>query len=136
MALNWTDDLSVNVKKIDEQHKELIGKINELFDACKEGKGSKVIGDIIAFLEKYVVFHFSTEEQYMQKYNYPDIEIHRKEHKYFIETFNKIKEEHITKNEMLLATFKLNDLLIKWLLNHIKKTDKAIGDYLQDKNVI
>ncbi|MCX7991137.1 MAG: bacteriohemerythrin [Proteobacteria bacterium] len=132
MSISWNDDLSVNVQKIDEQHKELINKINELFDACKEGKGGTAINDIVKFLEKYVVFHFSTEEQYMQVYNYPDIETHRKEHKYFLETFNKIKEDHLSKNEMLLATFKLNDLLIKWLINHIRKTDKAIGDFLRN----
>ncbi len=135
MALSWSDDLSVHVEKIDEQHKELIGKINNLLNACKEGKGSQYINDIVSFLEKYVVFHFSTEEEYMQAYNYPNIEEHRREHKYFLENFNKIKEEHLAKGEILLATLRLNDLLIKWLINHIKKTDRAIGDFLKNKEV-
>lgn len=134
MTLNWSDDLAVNIDKIDQQHKELINKINELFLACKEGKGSQVLNDIISFLEKYVVFHFSTEENYMKVYNYPDIDKHRNEHKYFIETFNKIKEEYLIKNEILMATLKLNDLLIKWLINHIKKTDKKIGEFISSKS--
>lgn len=133
MSLQWNESLSVGVKEIDEQHKELISRINNLLEACREGKGKLVIEEIVDFLEKYVVVHFSTEERYMDKYSYSETSLHKKEHKYFAETFSKIKDEHLSKNELMLATVKLNDLLVRWLINHIKKTDTALGTFLKEK---
>ncbi len=135
MALEWSNDLSTGVVEIDEQHKELIKNINMLLKACQEGKGKEILGDMIDFLGKYVVTHFSTEERYMDKYKYPDKTAHRQEHKYFFETFENIKQNHFNKNEILLTTIKLNDLLVKWLVNHIKKTDKSMGDFISKSSV-
>jgi hemerythrin len=42
MALiQWNDGLSVNVVEIDRQHQKLIGMINDLNDAMRQGKGLK-----------------------------------------------------------------------------------------------
>lgn len=39
MAIEWTDELATGVNKIDNQHKELFKRINNLLDACNQGKG-------------------------------------------------------------------------------------------------
>ena len=37
MFLEWNETLSVGVPSIDEQHKALLGLLNELFDATEAG---------------------------------------------------------------------------------------------------
>ena len=45
MALmTWSDNLSVKVAEIDEQHKRLIAMINELNDAMKVGERKRCSG--------------------------------------------------------------------------------------------
>ena len=46
-------------------------------------------------LYEYVTEHFSTEEEYMKKYNYPKLEAHKAEHVNFMDfysEFQKIKD--------------------------------------------
>ncbi len=39
MPIEWTQDLAVGVKIIDEQHKEIFRRVDALLEACKAGKG-------------------------------------------------------------------------------------------------
>jgi hemerythrin len=66
MAIVWTDGLSVGVKVIDQQHQEMIKRINRLLDAMQGGKGGKETEGAIEFLEEYVVVHFGAEEELMK----------------------------------------------------------------------
>ena len=70
MRVQWSDDLTTGIDKIDNQHKNLIIKVNELLQAINAGKGKRQIGSMLEFLGEYVVEHFSTEEEYMKEYNY------------------------------------------------------------------
>ncbi len=48
--ISWTNDLSVGVQVIDDQHKEIFAQLNRLMDACNQGKGKQQIGEVIVFL--------------------------------------------------------------------------------------
>ena len=67
--IRWSEKYSVNVTKIDEQHKKLVSLINEMYDAMRAGKGKDILGAVIAKIVDYTVYHFSTEELLLQKYN-------------------------------------------------------------------
>jgi hemerythrin len=41
--MQWTEDLSVGVETIDNQHKELFSRINSLADAIRLGKCTYII---------------------------------------------------------------------------------------------
>ncbi|MGA1862795.1 hemerythrin family protein [Deferribacter thermophilus] len=74
------ENLITGIDRIDEQHGAmfyLLAKIEKYF---KVGEGEKAISDSLTFLENYVKTHFKTEEEFMQKYNYPDYEVHKLEH--------------------------------------------------------
>ena len=58
----WNDSYSVKVAELDNQHKKLIGLINQLYDAMKEGKGKDVLEVIFTELIEYTKNHFSAEE--------------------------------------------------------------------------
>jgi hemerythrin len=78
MQLFWTGDLSVGVREIDSQHRELFRMINGLDAAIKQGKAKKEIMGLVRFLDDYIVDHFGTEEKYMTAYDYPDYQLHKK----------------------------------------------------------
>ena len=54
MAFKWTKALAVGVEEIDNQHKELFEKVNELVAAMREKKGKEIIKETMVFMENYV----------------------------------------------------------------------------------
>src|SRR3989339_399130 len=82
MALmDWTQSLSVEVKRFDDEHKVLIGLINELHSAMTKGQGSKILGSVLKNLIDYTVNHFNSEEEAMKEHRYPGLGLHAIEHK-------------------------------------------------------
>jgi hemerythrin len=70
--IKWKDVFSVKVSEVDNQHKKLIGLINQLYDAMRVGKGREVLGSVLTELVNYTIYHFSTEERLFREYGYPE----------------------------------------------------------------
>lgn len=129
MALiSWQEKYSVGIREFDKQHQELVRMINQLNEAMKEGKGSDVIGKILNDLSSYVSVHFSTEEKYFLKYNYPDKSSHEKAHRDFIAEVTEFKNQFDKSKTML--SIKVMTFLRKWLLEHIASEDKKYSEFL------
>ncbi|MBF0317606.1 MAG: hemerythrin family protein [Nitrospirae bacterium] len=133
MDIKWTDDLSVGVDSIDEQHKELIGIINNLLTAIERNYARDEIQEVITFLKKYVETHFAMEEALMTRIKYPSGNFleHEAQHTLFWENFNELlelfKKDH--RSPAMINTIEI--VLIQWFVNHICKTDKAIGAFVK-----
>ncbi len=133
MKIKWTSDLSVDVKEIDGQHKELFKRINNLDTAMKKGRAKEEVLGLIEFLDEYAIIHFRTEEWYMIKYDYPKYPFHKTKHAWFIKELSavrrKLEKEGATPEVIILS----NNLLITWFSSHIRTTDTALGAYLRPK---
>lgn len=131
--IEWTDDFSVGVHEIDEQHKRLVSMLNRLNEAMKLGRGKQVVDQILFNLGDYVQRHFATEEAYMEAVNYPELERHKDIHRRLTA---KVKDymERYEKGEPGLA-LELLDFLTGWLKNHILQTDKAYSSYVRDVKI-
>lgn len=133
MAIEWTEDLTVGSQEIDDQHKELFKMINQMLEACNQGKGKGVLTELLGFLEKYVVTHFGTEEKLMQKYNYPDYLNHKNHHEQFIQSFMELKNEMNTNGPGTHIVIMTNRVVVGWLNSHIRNVDKLLGAFLKDR---
>jgi hemerythrin-like metal-binding protein len=136
--MKWTEDLSVGIEEIDEQHKELISRINDLVDSVRQHVCKYKIGDVIKFLEEYIVVHFGDEEGLMQKYGYPDYKAHKAQHEYFMREFAELKKELEKleggkKRGSYDLSVETNRIVVDWILDHIAKVDKRLGAHLQTK---
>jgi hemerythrin len=133
MPLLWTDDLSVGVDRIDEQHKELLRRINGLLEAMKQGKGKSQLDEVLAFLDEYVVIHFGTEETYMRRYSYPDYLAHRKAHVEFRQELAVLKKQLETAGATSVLVIEVQNRLGSWFREHVKKVDMLMGEFLKTK---
>lgn len=136
MALvEMTDALKVGYFAIDEQHKELFDIINELHEAIKLKRKKGDIDMGFTYLGNYVKAHFNLEESLMIKKSYPNIEEHKMQHVYFLQTFESIKNsfnEH--DEETIWSSLKeLENLLRDWFVNHIMTIDKKLGKFVSNK---
>ena len=125
----WDDSYSVGFEIIDNQHKNLVAMTNELFQGCKQG----VVAADISFLRairkavEYAKTHFSTEESYMRKVDYPNLVIHIKEHEAFSSEVLKAIHKF---EEGKTAPIELARFLKKWLLGHIAVADQEYAPYI------
>lgn len=122
VLITWNSDYSVGIKQIDEQHKQLIAMINQLHLSMMKGEGSKVLDTIVVAMLNYTKTHFSTEEIYMQRFNYEGMEEHKKIHKEFIDKVADFEKK--VSNGELGVSMEVMNFLKDWLLNHIQGTDK------------
>jgi hemerythrin len=134
MALiKWDDSFSVKVAEIDRQHQKLISMINELNDAMKQGKGKDILGKIVNGLISYTATHFKTEENYFERFGYPDADQHKKEHIAFVQKVSDFKDG-FEKGKLSLSIEVMN-FLSDWLQNHIKGTDKKYSQFFNGKGL-
>ncbi len=129
MSITWKDIYETGVPVIDDQHKNLIKLINDLYEAQKKGQGQLVIGNILDNLVDYTQKHFTAEEQLFENTAYPQIEDHKKEHAYFTGRINEFKSDQKSGN--IILSLKTIDFLKDWTINHILGTDKEYTPYLK-----
>ena len=123
--IKWDDHFSVNVAEIDAQHKNLFVMLNSFYDDIKN-KRTEAIGDLLKEVIDYASYHFSTEEAYMQRANYPDYESHKEEHAKFVEKAQDLKSRLDAGG--LVLTLEVTNFLKTWIIDHVLETDKKYGD--------
>lgn len=131
--LTWNDSLYLGIDIIDTQHREIFDAINKLTISFDEGHEKDSVYEVLDFIEVYVHKHFSTEEFYLQKYNYLETESHIKTHKAFSAKLAEYKSHYKRAGLTRLAAIEMNDILIQWWNNHILKTDYNYIDCISEK---
>ncbi|HEY4743449.1 MAG TPA: bacteriohemerythrin [Desulfuromonadaceae bacterium] len=131
MGIQWRDSLAIGVDQIDNQHRELLQRFNALLGACEAGKGMDELKRLLVFLDDYIVEHFRDEEHLQRTSGYPDYAAHKQEHDSFIERVMAVKDEISAEGVAVHHVMETNNMLLKWLLNHISKVDTGLGKFLR-----
>lgn len=128
-AFEWSDDLLLGVDLIDRQHQEYFSRVNQFLAACVLGNTASIRGTF-GFLNEYVVFHFDAEQTVMAFHDYPDLEEHTALHEYFATEVAGLMD--MASDSSLRDDFMpvLEDLLIRWFVDHIRQVDRKLADYL------
>jgi hemerythrin len=130
----WDQSFSVSVRKLDEQHKALIGIVNQLFESISGGRGAEVIESTLNELVSYTKVHFREEEAMMRATNYPAFAIHQAQHTKFEETVQKLIADLRANGRANTVT--LLQFLKDWLTTHIKQTDKQYSAFVNAKGYV
>ena len=128
--ISWENRLSVNIPLIDNQHKLLIAMTNKLHEACRSGDetGKEQFMKTISEVVSYISYHFSSEEQIMERTGYPGYGIHKRHHMEFVHqvlqnvaSFEKGKK--YVPNQFVR-------FLRDWILSHIAFMDSKLGQFI------
>ena len=126
-AIRWDDTLETGVELMDEQHRRLVEIYNKLDEASMRGRAHKQMDEILADLIGYTDHHFSAEEALMEEAGYPDLAIHRSEHRQLIEKVRRFRRK------LDLGMERINRPVMKflnyWLTHHIRGSDNTFARY-------
>jgi hemerythrin-like metal-binding protein len=128
-------NLSIHIPIIDLQHIWLIKMVVELDLASKTlgtTKRDEIFKSIIKNAVQYTKDHFFLEEKIMEKFNYPGLANHVKQHNSFID-FIQLRNKQNKEGNKLAAHNLVVDLK-EWLLSHIAVEDKQITSTLKEKH--
>lgn len=129
LFIEWDDKYKVDIIEIDAQHKKLFAIYNNLVEAMFQGVGIKELGNALNELFDYSVVHFMTEEGYMEKYRYSEIENHKAAHKAFRERFYILHKEFSEGKPVLTA--EVVEYLRDWLKQHVLNVDQRYATHLK-----
>lgn len=131
--IDWTEDYSVSVKPMDDQHRKLFALINEYYEGISQKKNAEALAKIMHGLLDYTKYHFGDEEKLMLKSGYAGYPEQKVQHDFFI---GKIEDyqKRIAEGKMLLS-IEITNFLKDWLVKHIKTKDKEYGPSLNAKGI-
>jgi len=129
--LPWSNKFACGIKLIDEQHKELVNLVNEMYnhvtgnDLQERNYFNRVIQDAVA----YVKTHFATEEKIMLATKFTGYAEHKKEHDNFVLTVVEKVRDYEAGKRLTLSSF--TKFLKDWVLSHIAMMDKLYFEYFK-----
>ena len=133
MSIIWDESYSVGVKEIDEQHKyyiELLEKINQNIEL---NRSRQDLGKMFEEFIEYADFHFSTEENYFDKFKFELAAEHKSHH-------DKLKAELKDfytkfKNGDNQISREFIDFLENWLVHHSYLEDRLYTECFNKNNL-
>jgi len=135
--IKWTDQFKLGIEEMDDQHFELITRINRLIIAHDNDENRDSIESLLTFLKSYVVEHFGAEEHLQRQYHYAGYDEHRKEHFEFVKLVAEF--EHAFKKTADCSVngdckdllYEINNKLVDWLSNHIDQSDRLVAEHIK-----
>lgn len=126
MNLEWNDNLVSGIEELDNQHKHLFN----LVKVTSKDMNRQTVLNVIHFATTYLQMHLDMEESYMEKFEYPDLEEHKKIHQ-------NIKQKHkefllkMSQNSAEAIAPIAKEILDGWIVDHIKTHDAKMIKHIR-----
>lgn len=126
----FTEKYFTGIELIDQEHRVLFEIIAEAKSLIKEellyDKYDEIL-NILDRLKEYTKEHFRDEEEYMESIGYSRLDAQKRAHEAFVEKLMEINLEDVDEHQQEYLE-ELMEFLLGWLINHILKADKLIGE--------
>jgi len=132
--MTWTESMSVGVKILDDDHKKLVGMVNQLHDGIMDGHRAEALGKVLDQLVSYTKVHFDREEAMFTKTHYPELAGHKKEHDDLIKKASDLQARYKEGASSMLSLETMS-FLKTWLAHHIQGCDKSYSAHLHSHGI-
>ncbi|RAU20084.1 hemerythrin [Paramagnetospirillum kuznetsovii] len=132
----WTDDLSVNVDTIDEDHQAFFRLAALMYEVASTPNNEQfaLIETAINILEEYVEGHFLREQMAMATADYAYMAEHIAAHDAFADRVNRVIQTYRETGDIEHIRA-LSALVAEWLNSHIRVVDAQYKGILTNANV-
>ena len=127
--MEWTENLATGIRLIDEDHKEIIRRMDDCVEASKTGD-SEISVRALKMLADFCATHFSNEENLQLRGRCPNYKNHHVFHRLFLKEVAGFIEEAGKNGVSEKLANRIHDLVEDWLVAHIKAVDKKTAEHL------
>lgn len=128
----WRESYSLQVPRIDDEHKMLFAAGDKLHKAIVTGKAAPLLEPLIDELAEYGRTHFAHEEEFMVEIRYPRIMAHKGEHQSFTKRVEVFRQA-VRAGDRSLALGILQ-FLKNWLVEHIGTSDVQVREHMRKQS--
>ncbi|WP_130470234.1 bacteriohemerythrin [Candidatus Magnetaquicoccus inordinatus] len=128
--LYWDDSLALGVAEIDDDHRKLIGLLNELAINITAHQAREALAVVLENLLNYTAWHFRHEERLMQTYRFSGYVAHKREHADLIREASAFQKKFLDGEQDM--TMDVVHLLKEWVLHHVMQTDRQMAEFLAE----
>lgn len=129
----WRENYAIGDEEIDAQHRQLFVLLDRLYaSVCSQDQAQaveRVAEELVAATRE----HFLHEEAFMRRVQYPRLEAHQAEHQRLLADVNQ-RLEALRQGERIVSV-ELLEFMNDWLSHHIAASDRALGEYSQQRNL-
>jgi len=127
--IRWTKELSLGIRELDDQHREIIKNLGDIVAAAQSGTNTMLL-KLMKEANSGFAAHFAAEEKIMAASPYPDTAGHEVLHGEFMEEFEDLESRafHGEIGEKFASEIKEN--AADWFILHIKKNDIKMASYI------
>jgi len=119
----WEEKFSVGVEKFDSQHKQMLDKVNQLYDEIHSGHDQKRLKELLTQLVVITEKHFADEENDLKDKDYPELLDHIDEHNNLLQEIHSLKDLYLA--DRLVLDDEVIGFLANWLGVHTTETDSG-----------
>ncbi|NOQ63746.1 MAG: bacteriohemerythrin [Methyloprofundus sp.] len=130
-VVQWDDKYSVGLSAMDNDHKQLFSILDSLYGMMADDVNDQEINTIIQALLDYTHYHFSEEENVMQKMQYPELAQHQELHKKFIAQLEVYQQEATSEGMAIFVAVKIANTGSQWLKDHILVVDRKYQKFME-----
>lgn len=133
----WKEEYRCNIAEIDKQHKQLLAigaKLYDIMTLKDDIDHYDEIMEILLELREYTLYHFAYEEKLLQENGYEGLQLHKRQHKSFINKIIQFENQNIDEKQMEIK-LKMIEFLANWIEQHILKTDHQYKDFFHEKGI-
>jgi hemerythrin-like metal-binding protein len=128
-TISWSDNFSVGVNALDDQHKKIVDLINSIIAKPKILKSDEILNELIRYSRE----HLDYEEKLLKENGYDAFDSHKNLHAHYLEKFNELNEISNTNYEEFSTNLK--DFLCDWWQHHILEEDMKYKPFFEEKGV-
>lgn len=131
----WNDRFLLGIDAIDDQHKHLVELIEQTKVLLHEAEdGQDCYDEIVQVLKQladYTVYHFTFEEESMEKLKYEGFIAHKMEHKIFVKKVSHFMSADLDEGQSEKIE-EMTIFLLDWLIKHILETDTKYVELMKN----
>lgn len=121
-ALEWSDNLSVSVRQIDEQHEKLVEAINELNSKLQAGSSQEELKKTIEEIVYLASDNMRLEEEMMRELYFPGFQAHFLCHAEVASKLHELRAQ--SERTGFVLTREVPAALMNCLSRHIRDVDR------------
>ena len=124
----WKQEYSTGIARIDQEHKQLIERINLLYEQLDHTLDILTIETMLGEIQTDISAHFAFEELLMHEAGYPEFKDHKEDHEKLLDQINDIIFCFAANPDNCKELLRMN--MSDWFSNHFVSFDIRLHNQL------
>ncbi len=128
--LQWKPGYSVGVESMDDEHREMIDLINDIYEKLESDPDADQVEQCLGEIFSTISMHFALEERLMRKSNYAEYQAHKDNHEDLLDQVRDLMDDFAA--DTATGATRLEQGLSDWFAGHFSTFDARLHGELGD----